>query len=118
MLYARGRWYWVMIISLGLLAPGFAQEPARTPLRPATAEEEALVAALLAAKTETERTALLTADPARVTFKVVNVLVQRGDTFAKQEDYERALTTYQLAFRVAEQIGDPRRMAGVWRRIG
>jgi CHAT domain-containing protein/tetratricopeptide (TPR) repeat protein len=94
-----------------------------SPVLPQTAHqpvmnEEELAAALVAAKTEEERRALLAAEKRLVTIKLQRALVKQGQSLYTQGDYAQALTIYQLALQLAEQLGDKAGMADALRGIG
>lgn len=65
-----------------------------------------LVAALVEAKTDEERWALLVEEKELVTLDLQRALAKRGRQFYEASDYPRALTILRLAESVAEQIGD------------
>jgi len=73
-----------------------------------------LADALVAAKTEEERVALLAAEKELVSGELRQALARLGDRFRLQENYPQALTAYRLAQSVAEHIGDK---AGIARSL-
>jgi CHAT domain-containing protein/Tfp pilus assembly protein PilF len=100
----------LFVMAWGLLGP----QPARPALEePAT--EDALVAALEAAKTDEERTELLEGNPRLLTPALRQALNARGEEFQKSEDYPRALVLHELAYRVAQRVGD---RAGIAAALG
>ena len=73
--------------------------------REASAFED-LTDALVAAKTEEERAALLAGEKELVTGELRRVLLNQGNRLFNQSNYPQALTVYRLAQDIAEQIGD------------
>lgn len=68
--------------------------------------EQDLVDALIAAKTKDERTWLLSEEKELVRSDLVRLLYQAADAQAKQEKFEAATRLIDLAFEVAEVVGD------------
>jgi len=91
--------------------------PAQEPARPDTAEEK-LAAALVAAKTEAERTALLVQEKELVTVELVKALVRQGDRLKVQGNYAQALAICRLAGSIAEHLGDQAGMANALNGAG
>ena len=85
--------------------------------REASAEEE-LAAALVAAKTEEERNALLAEGKELMTGELAQALFTEGNRLRVQGDYLQALTIYRLAQVIAEQIGDKAGIARTLTGIG
>ncbi len=75
------------------------------------AREEDQAAAIIAAKTEEERNNLIGKDPTLITSDFVSSLVNLNYSSAVYGDYQRAITINQLAYKLAEQIGDQSVMA-------
>jgi hypothetical protein len=74
--------------------------------------EDELVAAIVAAKTEEERTTLIEKEPELVTSDLVSALIRYySPDSGDQEHYRRALAINQLAYKIAEQIDDQWLMA-------
>jgi CHAT domain-containing protein len=84
----------------------------------AVMNEEELAAALVAAKTEEGRRALLGAEKRLLTVKLQQALVKQGQSLINQGSYAPALTIYQLALQLAEQLGDKTGTADALRGIG
>jgi CHAT domain-containing protein len=100
--------------------------------REATSEIEDLAEALVAAKTDDERKALLAANKELQTAELREALMAQGDRFAAEgevvnqenpwfylpKDYQRALVSYQLAQSIAEDMADKIGIADTVQRIG
>jgi CHAT domain-containing protein/Tfp pilus assembly protein PilF len=82
------------------------------------ASEDVLAAALVAARTEEERKALLVAENELVTVELQKALIKQGQRLSNQGSYGQALSIYQLALQIAEQLGDKRGIATTLRNIG
>jgi CHAT domain-containing protein/Tfp pilus assembly protein PilF len=82
-----------------------------------TSEEE-LATAIMAAKTEEERKALIEQVPEFVTSDLVDTLINLIYASAEQVGYQHALAINQLAYKLADQIGDPWVMIAVLRNAG
>ncbi|MEP6635076.1 MAG: CHAT domain-containing protein [Acidobacteriota bacterium] len=80
--------------------------------------EEDLVAALLAAKSEVERAALLEADKELMTVELRKALIARGRSLSQRGDFSQALILDQLAQTLAEKIGDKAGLTTALYRIG
>ena len=80
--------------------------------------EEDLAAALALLKTESERSALLTAEKDLVTEKLVREMNRQGNSLSSRGDYAEALTRFRLAQNIAEQIGDRAGLAATLTNIG
>jgi len=85
--------------------------------REAPAEEE-LAAALIAAKTEQGRAALMSEEKELATAKLALALIRQGNHFSDQAIYAQALTAYRLGQSVAELIGDKDGVANALHGIG
>ena len=77
-----------------------------------------VAATLAAAKSDQERAALLAEEKELVTPELVRALSNRGERFYNQGGYSQALSIYQLAQSLAEQLGDQRGMARLLNDIG
>lgn len=82
-------------------AMGLAQAVAQMPKN--TAE---LATVLLAAKTETEQTALLASTSQLVTAELCRELATRGDGWLNRRQFEPALLAFQITLAVARQLKD------------
>jgi CHAT domain-containing protein/Tfp pilus assembly protein PilF len=80
--------------------------------------EEELAAALVEAKTEAERKALLKTDKEFLTVALVQALLTQGRRLFIQSEYPQALTIYQLAGELADQLDDKKGKITVLRGIG
>jgi CHAT domain-containing protein len=83
--------------------------------------ENDLAEALVKAKTEAERAALLAEEKELVTPELVRALGTQGGGFYNQGGqggYQQALATYRLALSVAEQIGDQTGIARALNNVG
>jgi CHAT domain-containing protein len=81
--------------------------------RDASAEED-LASALVAAKSEGERSSLLGKEKEFLTAELWKALIAQGQKFSVRGDYPQALSIYALAKTIAEQIGDK---AGIARAL-
>lgn len=105
------RWFGILLFTLCLVPGSFAQsQPARPTDTTVNAVEE-LAAALVAAKTDEERTALLEAKQELQTATLVQSLLRQGNRLRTQGIFRQpgatqALAIFQLAQRLAEQMGD------------
>ena len=77
-----------------------------------------LANALVAAKTEEERTALLAQEKELMTAELVSVISAKGDRYYQQRNYPQALAVYRLAQGIAEQIGHKAGIAAALGNIG
>lgn len=82
------------------------------------ASEEELAAELLQVKSETARDALLGAQRELLTAELVQALIARGRILANQAEYQGAMTVYELALGVADQLGDKTGIAKALNSIG
>src|SRR5262249_29939152 len=73
---------------------------------------------LVAAATDDERAALLSAQPELVTPELPLALGRRSDEFRDKKEYGPAITAAQLALKVAEQLNDRRGQGLGWELIG
>src|SRR6185436_19209337 len=102
----------LIIVSLFCLSSfSFAQEKQSSPV-------EDLTTALIAAKTDEERAALLAAKKELVTAELPKALLAQGDRQRSQGNYSKALTIYALAQSISEQIGDKAGIAAALNKIG
>ncbi|MEK6299738.1 MAG: CHAT domain-containing protein [Acidobacteriota bacterium] len=79
---------------------------------------EDLAGALVAAKTDEERKALLAADPDLVTLDLRKALLNQAIRFLSQENYPQVIAAANLASSVAEQIGEKAGSARALNLIG
>ena len=82
------------------------------------ASEDDFASALVAAKTDEARAALLAAEKELVTIELRRALVKQGQQFSSQANYEQALMAYQLALQIGEQLGDKTGVAEAAQHIG
>jgi CHAT domain-containing protein/Tfp pilus assembly protein PilF len=83
------------------------------------ASEEELAVAIVAAKTEEERKALMEQEPELITSDLAAALIrQNGYEVARQMGYRNALAINQLASKLAEQTGDQSVKAAVLNNAG
>ncbi len=82
-----------------------------------TSEQE-LAAALLSAKTDEERKALLAAEKGLVTVELVRALLSEGRRLQTKGAYAAALDSFGLALSLAEQLHDQIGVATAFRNIG
>ena len=68
--------------------------------------ERELATNLLSAKTESDRTALLQAEPDLITAELVQALWKHGETFTQRRELSQALIALRLTRSIAERIGD------------
>ena len=66
---------------------------------------------LLAAKTESDRKALLEAEPDLITVELVQALRKHTETFTQRRELSQAMIAVQLTRSIAEQIGDEQGVA-------
>src|SRR5215470_4627511 len=85
---------------------GFVLEEGKWKIWQYAAAENDLADALVKAKSEEARTGLMAADKELVTAELVYALNRQGDGIFNRGDYPQAMTTYQIALRIAEEIGD------------
>jgi CHAT domain-containing protein/tetratricopeptide (TPR) repeat protein len=74
--------------------------------------------ALLAAKTDEERAALLKAEPELAPAEIALALVRRSVRLRDEKQYDEALAAAQLALKLAEQLGDRAAQGLAWEQIG
>lgn len=84
----------------------FVREGAGWKIWRSVASEDELASAIAAAKTEEERKSLLAAEKELVTVELHKSVIKQGQRFSAQGVYAHALTLYQLALHIAEQLGD------------
>jgi CHAT domain-containing protein/predicted negative regulator of RcsB-dependent stress response len=77
-------------------------------------DESAFATALLAAESDAERGGLLTENARLVTEELADQLVGRGNGLISAGDYQGAVSSFQLAHRIAEQIGDK---GAIWKAL-
>lgn len=96
----------------------FAKEAGQWRLWRDTAAEAALASALVAAKREEERVALLADQKELLTADLWKALLTQGEEPRRQGKYADALSVYALAQKVAELIDDKAGVAGALRLTG
>jgi CHAT domain-containing protein len=78
------------------------------------ASEEELATAIIAAKTEEERKAMIEKEPELITSDLVDALIRQNDVLAaSQRGYQHALAINKIASKLAEQLGDQLSIANV-----
>jgi CHAT domain-containing protein/TPR repeat protein len=80
--------------------------------------EEALAAALAAAKTEAEQKTLLAGDQDLITVELQRMLITQGNSYTLRGSYAEAMGLYQIALSMAEQLGDKLGIATALRLTG
>jgi CHAT domain-containing protein/tetratricopeptide (TPR) repeat protein len=85
---------------------GFVLEEGKWKIWRCAAAENDLADALVRAKSEEARTGLTSADKELVTAELVYALNNQGNSSFDRGDYPLAMNTYQLALRIAGEIGD------------
>jgi CHAT domain-containing protein len=96
----------------------FIKEEDRWKVWREAAAEENLSAALVSAKTESERASLLAAEKDLMTVKLRKALIAQAEQLRTQGSYTQALSVFDLTYRIAEQIGDKSGVASALRGIG
>ena len=108
----------ILVLVLGFVFcsnAGLAQTPDDTaPVR----REGELAAKLLSAKTESDRNALLEAEPALITVALVQALRKHAETFTQRRELSQALIALQLTRTIAERIGDEQNVAFAVTNLG
>ena len=79
---------------------------------------EELAAALVTAKTEPERRGLQEQEPELVTAELGQALIRQGNSLKLQGKFSEALSIFQLAERISEQLKDQVGTASALRGIG
>lgn len=79
---------------------------------------EELVTALLAAKSEPERAALMEANPELATIKLADVMTVNGRSLAEKSNFAEATLAFDLARQIAERHGDITRQVAAINGIG
>jgi CHAT domain-containing protein len=82
------------------------------------ASEQELASALVSAKTDEERKAILAAEKELVTAELGRALLSEGSRLETQGAYAVALESYRLALSLAEQLHDQIGVASAFRNIG
>ncbi len=77
-----------------------------------------LANALLTAKSDEERAALLSTEPELVTPELSRALVRSGDRLRSEKKYALALAAAELALKLAEQLNDRPSQGLAWELIG
>ena len=96
----------------------FVREQGQWKIWKEASAEENLAAALVAAKTEDERSVLLAAEKDLMTVALRKALITQAGKLRTEGSYTEALTLYDLTYRIAEQIGDKSGMATALLGIG
>ena len=73
---------------------------------------------LIAAKTETEQSTLLAAEPDLITLELVQALRKQADTFAQRREPLQAVVALRLMRSIAERIGDEQGVAYAVNTLG
>jgi CHAT domain-containing protein/Flp pilus assembly protein TadD len=82
------------------------------------ASEEELATAIIAAKTEEERNALIAKEPDLITADLASALLRNSSDASSRMDYKNALMIAHLAYKIAERTGDQIAMANALISIG
>jgi CHAT domain-containing protein/tetratricopeptide (TPR) repeat protein len=107
------------VLSLAAAPTCAAQEQGPNNVRQTSQEGEAeLAAALIAAKTEDERKALLAARAQSVNPKLVHELNQQARTKVTPQTTGELLPIFQLALSLAERLNDRAGLIESWRNVG
>ena len=77
-------------------------------------DESELASALLAAESEAERDGLLAEHARLVTEELADQLVGRGNSLITVGEYTGAVTSFQLAYKIAKKIGDK---SAIWKAL-
>jgi CHAT domain-containing protein/tetratricopeptide (TPR) repeat protein len=80
--------------------------------------EEGLAAALLSAKTEEDRKAVLATDKELVTGELVRALLSEGRRLQTRGEYSAALNSYEIALSLSDQLRYPMGAANALRSVG
>ena len=96
----------------------FVREQGQWKIWKEASAEENLAVALVAAKTEDERRALLTAEKDLMTVALRKALITQAGKLRTEGSYTQALAVYDLTYRIAEQIGDKSGVATALLGIG
>ena len=96
----------------------FIKEEDRWKVWREAAAEETLAAALVSAKTESERASLLAAEKDLMTVELRKALIAEAEKLRTQGNYTQALAVFDLTYRIAEQNGDKSGVASALRGIG
>jgi CHAT domain-containing protein/Tfp pilus assembly protein PilF len=103
----------VRIVSDPLLASSAIPQ-----IRPRDIRVRNLARALIDAKTDEERTALLSKDQTLVTATLLYELIEHRRTFTQQMNYEKGLAAAHLILGLAEKIGDKREISAALYNLG
>lgn len=111
-----GKYYrcWVVVFVLWFASATPAQRPAGVP----TGGVEELAQALLKAKTDEERRALLAAKKELVTARLRTTVFAEGNVFLAEGKYAQAGDAYRIAQHIAEQLSDRQGAASALLNIG
>lgn len=96
----------------------FIKEEDRWKVWTEASAEENLASALVLAKTESERSSLLAAEKDLMTVELRKALIAQAEKLSTQGSYTQALAVFDLAYRIAEQIGDKSGVATALRGVG
>ncbi|HEY0727965.1 MAG TPA: tetratricopeptide repeat protein, partial [Pyrinomonadaceae bacterium] len=80
--------------------------------------ERELATNLISAKAETDRKALLEADPELITFELVQALQKQADALTQRREPSQAAIAWQLMRSIAERIGDKISVAHAINQLG
>jgi CHAT domain-containing protein/Tfp pilus assembly protein PilF len=108
----RNQYHWLWAIVLTLIVSSYVVAQER-PLQTNPVSE--LADALISAKTEQDRDALLKQKNALLTVELRKALVLRADGFIKESEYPQAKDVLAIAGMVAERVGDKSGAADVLR---
>ncbi len=89
---------------------GMAQTPGQTNPAPSAAATE-LATKLLSAKTESDQSALLDAEPNLITVDLVQALRKQAETLTQRRELSQALIALRLTRSIAERVGDEQNVA-------
>ncbi|MGH9556359.1 MAG: tetratricopeptide repeat protein [Terriglobales bacterium] len=116
----RGLLLFMLAVWLSLAGAG-QQRPDAGRVAAVAGDESAvgkLAAALVAAKTEEERAALLAASPELVDNHLQRVLARQGARLYQQGNFPEALNAFRASQNVAERLGDSTGVAAALNQIG
>ena len=96
----------------------FVKEEGEWKMARCVVSEEELASALVAAKTDEERNALLEAEKELQTIELRKALVEQGERLRGEGDLNQALAIYRLVQRIAEQMYDKVGIATMLSNVG
>ncbi|HJQ71048.1 MAG TPA: tetratricopeptide repeat protein [Blastocatellia bacterium] len=102
----------VMLLTLSVSFSSFAESRFQSGDEAAI---RALIERYLAAKTDEERQRLLTGERESLSVETRKALIRQGTQLSSKGDFSQALSLFQLAHKVAEQIGDKEGIAAALR---